>query len=141
MNRLKKTTFAVLGIASAVGLASLIGPSMRWYRVARENMQGQSKPSICPTPAPTKLFAEDQWFWTVQCKHCGEEYKRPRACTFVPTDEEMEHLHTTPEQRARAIKLFDELLKESENVSAPLKQTEVQTMPRAVRSVGLKRGR
>lgn len=132
MNRPKKITLALLGIAASVGIASVLclwsriaspyqAPGQHRYIIHRsgggsipDHLTLPELPSVCPTPAPKKPLSP--WDIRIKCKRCGEEYDRPARCTFMPSNEEIKHLHITPEQKARsrkaALKLLDEALKE-----------------------------
>ncbi len=132
MNRPKKIILTLLGIAASVGIASVLcmgrrivsspyqAPGQQRHTIhysgggsTPDHLTLPEIPSACPTPAPKKPLS--QWDIRVKCKRCGEEYDRPARCTFMPSKQDMKHLHITPEQSARSqkatLKLLDEALK------------------------------
>ena len=132
MTRSKKILFATLGIAASVGIALVLcmvsqiaspyqAPGQQRHTIHRsgggsspDHLTLPEKTSVRLIPAPKKPLSP--WDIRIKCKRCGEEYDRPARCTFMPSNEEMKHLHLTAEEEARsrkaALKLLDEALKE-----------------------------
>ncbi|WP_395139124.1 hypothetical protein [Armatimonas sp.] len=95
MKPIQRTLFTALGVLLAVVGASKVTPPK------------------ATKVAETRSPRENSWTYTVVCKHCGETYEVPRACTFTATDIETKHQHITPEQEARAIQILEAHLKTS----------------------------
>ena len=126
MNKSKKVTLTLLGIAASVGLGSLIASSCRqepqedplftWCPPRRVDTAATPAPSPRPdpfvggcnwgmsikvaTPTPKKPLKEG--YERIKCDKCGEVYDRSTlVCSFTATDEERRHFHSTPESRAQ----------------------------------------
>ena len=83
MNRPKKITLGLLGIAASVGLGSLIAP-----------------------PMPKKPLREG--YARIECDKCGQEYDVSNvACRslFNLNLEEIKHMHLSPQEEAEMMKI------------------------------------
>jgi hypothetical protein len=67
------------------------------------------------------------------CKRCGEKYQDPHSCFDLElTDEQIKHLHLTPEEKAPRIKEFHEMAKRLKSRHLP-SEDEASTLESARR--------
>ncbi|WP_394795420.1 hypothetical protein [Armatimonas sp.] len=152
MKRSKKITLALLGIVASVGLWSLIASPYqaqgrhaapkssfalkdRWTEISPGVFTRGD--SICygtesyytpPTPAPKKpLQRGDE---RIKCDKCGKEYDISVYCMTPPTDEQIEHFHLTPQDKAQRIKAFSQMEKDLSGLAHQDKAPSLESIRR-----------
>jgi hypothetical protein len=89
MNRPKKITLTLLGVAASMGLGSLIAARPWGATTGRCWERAASAPS--PSPAPKNPLQEG--YRRIKCERCGQEYDVSEYEGIYPSEEEKKHYH------------------------------------------------